>query len=141
MKRRTPSFEWRPRRGEAHAPSTTLLRKVVPLPRFAGAEGIQIRSRDASGARVFLNTHKRVAPRTNKEGGGAPKGAYLPAAPHSRMLPPENACGRGAGFAKPARLPALHRGSCLATECFGSIRAALHAIEKERALTRAVNRV
>ena len=33
-----------------------------------------------------------------------------------------------------ARLPALHRGSCLATECFDSAQAALHAIERERAL-------
>ena len=38
--------------------------------------------------------------------------AHLPAAPHSRMLLSESACGRGAGFAKPARLPALHRGAC-----------------------------
>jgi hypothetical protein len=42
--------------------------------------------------------------------------------------------GAAAGVAKPARLPALHRGSRLATECFDSAQAALHTIERERAL-------
>jgi len=38
----------------------------------------------------------------NKKGGGAPKGAFI----HGR------ATGAAAGFAEPARLPALHRGAC-----------------------------
>ena len=55
-------------------------------------------------------------------------------APHVQTLPLERARARKRALRKPARLPALHRGSRPATECFDSAQAALHANGRARAL-------
>jgi hypothetical protein len=120
----------RKRSGESDAPSTTL--RVVPLPRYRGGGRNRFSfSRCAFCLRPsFANGFHERPP--EKEGGEAPKGAPTMSAPHIGALPSRSA--RARALRKPARLPALHRGSCLATECFDSAQAALHAIERERAL-------
>jgi hypothetical protein len=94
--------------------------------------------------------------RLPNEGGGAPKGANQPSAPHFQMSPSEIAAGRFARLSanRPARrgcaprmlrcressaagrahLPALHRGFRRRANAFESVKAALHAIRRAQAL-------
>ena len=129
-------------RSESRRGPLTLLRCAQSTsPRTRGGVNKQSHSRDAAASELCKTTARTTARNlvaSKKEGGGAPKGAPTMSAPHIQALPLERARAQTRGFAAeppaPARLPALHRGSCLATECFDSAQAALHAIERERAL-------
>ena len=88
----------RQRSSISEAPSTTL--RVVPLPRFAGADNMHSRSRDAHRARVLPSHCTKALPNASrqKKGGGAPIGALS----WSRATPTNVAIrsrfGRGSGL-------------------------------------------
>jgi hypothetical protein len=88
---------------------------VVPLPRFAGADGASFPVPAAHLRPSFADrSHEAFASKTIR-GGGAPKrrDCLVEASPRDQMLPPARASGAAARSAERARLSALHRGARL----------------------------